>query len=130
MENPHTFTQITLHYDPRENYTLSEMGFLYLEGEKSFCKCFPSIWFFTTIKPNGLLCKRNHLKSNVASFLLLYPTKGLLKDNSTPWGEGENVSLSYYESYQIITTVCRNENIKEKLSESNAVGCCLHPRKQ
>lgn len=58
-------------------------------------------------------------KKNVATCLLLYPTKELLKDNNTPWEEGENASLnSYYESYQIVTNCSgKKKNIKEELSE-------------
>lgn len=66
-------------------------------------------------------------KTNMASCFLLYPTKELLKDKNTPWEEGENASRNFcYEPYQIVTNrFGKKKNIKERLSEQNAVRCYI-----
>lgn len=49
----------------------------------------------------------------MASCLLLYPTKELLKDNNTLWEEVENASLnSYYKPYQTVTNWGRRKTSK------------------
>lgn len=87
------FIQMTSHQDPRGSCTLFGVGFLFLESEKCFYKCAPSVWFFSATNQMDLPQEKD-----MASCCLLHATKVLLKDNNTPWEEGKDASLnSYYE---------------------------------